>query len=126
MLAVLNKADLTGFRPETGRSPRRGPGARGLRRLVGVPVEPMTGLLAVAALDDLSGRLGRAARAGRPARHGRVGRLLRRISGRGGPVPPEDRLRLLDTLDLFGTALAVAAFRQGRDARPRCGPCCTG
>src|SRR5262249_53625339 len=30
------------------------------------------------------------------------------------PVPTDVRLRLLDTLDLFGTALGIAAARQGR------------
>jgi hypothetical protein len=83
VLVVLNKADLTGF---AGDGPVVAARARCAQFsvLVGVPVEPMIGLLAVA--DT-----------------GAVWDALR----------TEDRQRLLGTLGLFGTAVALAAVRKG-------------
>jgi hypothetical protein len=98
VLVVLNKADLTGFAgdgPIAAARARCAEFAR-LPGLVGTPVEPMIGLLA--ALDDL----------------GPVLDPLRRLAD--APVPAEDRLQLLNSLDLFGTALAVAAVRKGCSA----------
>jgi hypothetical protein len=85
VLLVLNKADLCGF---GGDGPLAAAQARCQRfsALVGAPAEPMIGLLAVAALDD--------------------------VPGDGLTGEP----RLLETLDLFGAALAVAAVRRGHDA----------
>lgn len=119
VLAVLNKADLTGSLTGTGGD---GPIATArtrcteLSELVGVPMEPMIGLLAVAALDDLDEALWAALRtlADHP---GGVASLEGSFAGfltAKIPVPPDVRQRLLDTLDLFGIALGVAAMRQGR------------
>lgn len=84
VVAVLNKADLAG--PLSGAGPIVMAQARCAQfsTLLGVPMESMIGLLAVAALDDLD---------------------------------TEVRLRLLDTLDLFGIALGMAAFRPGRPSQ---------
>jgi hypothetical protein len=97
VLVVLNKADLAGFAGDGPLVAARARCARfaGLPGLVGVPMEPMIGLLA--ALDDLphpvwAALLGVAADC---------------------QVSIEDRQRLLSTFDLFGTALAVAAVRRG-------------
>ncbi len=119
-LAVLNKADLVG-----SLSGRAGEGpvaaARGrcaeFSALVGVPMEPMIGLLAVAALDDLEDPLWAALRS-LAADPGGLTCLDGSIAGflaAANPVPTDLRLRLLDTLDLFGTALGIAAIRQGRN-----------
>jgi hypothetical protein len=125
VLAVLNKADLAGsLSGRTGDGPIAAARTRcaNLSALVGVPVEPMIGLLAVAALDDLDSASWEAlqvlaAHPGGAARHsdpfeGSFDGFL----AANNPVPTEVRLRLLDTLDLFGTALGVAAVRQGRTA----------
>jgi hypothetical protein len=118
-LAVLNKADLAGSL--SGRS-GNGPIAAARMRcaefseLVGAPMEPMIGLLAVAALDDLDTGLWAALRA-LAADPGGPGSLDGSFSGflaADNPVPTDVRLRLLEALDLFGTALGIAAVRQGR------------
>jgi hypothetical protein len=99
ILAVLNKADLLGF---AGDGPLAVAKARcaDFAPLVGVPMEPMAALLAVAALDDLAEDLWAALR------------ML--ADDPGGAASPEAvRLRLLDALDVFGIALAVAAVRRG-------------
>ncbi|BBZ49976.1 hypothetical protein H7H82_15580 [Mycobacterium heidelbergense] len=118
VVAVLNKADLAGSL--SGRA-GDGPIAAARQRcaefsaLVGVPMEPMIGLLAVAALDDLDGALWAALRAladdpgGATCLDGSYAGFL----AADIPVPTESRLRLLDTLDLFGTALGIAAVRRG-------------
>jgi hypothetical protein len=87
VLAVLNKADVTGF---GGDGPMALAGARcgHFSALLGVPVQPMTGLLAVAAQEDAPratlGPFG-AAVAAAAVRQGKtsaqVRALLRRISG---------------------------------------------
>ncbi|OSC41985.1 hypothetical protein [Mycobacterium decipiens] len=119
VVAVLNKADLAG--PLSGRGPIATAQTRcgQFSKRVGVPMEPMIGLLAVAALDDLDDTLWAALRVlaahsdGADCIDGSVAGFL------GGhlPVPTEVRLRLLDTLDVFGIALGIAAFRQGRPTR---------
>ena len=115
VLVVLNKADLTGF---GGDGPIAAARARcaGFAGLVGAPVEPMIGLLAVAALDHLQAAWAAlrelAARPGTAVLDGSCDGFL----AADGPVSPEDRLRLLNSLDLFGTALAVAAVRKGCSA----------
>jgi len=121
VLAVLNKADLAG-----SLSGRGGDGPIAVARmrcadlsaLVGVPMEPLIGLLAVAALDDLDSALWAALRAlaahpdGAACLDGSFAGFL----AANNPVPTDVRLRLLDTLDLFGIALGIAAVRQGRTA----------
>jgi hypothetical protein len=87
-----------------------------LSSLIGVPMEPMTGLLAVAALDDLDSTLwtALATLAAQPGVSACFDGSFAGFLAADTPVPTEVRQRLLETLDLFGTALAVAAFRQGR------------
>jgi hypothetical protein len=118
-LAVLNKADLVGSL--SGRA-GAGPIAAARTRcaefsaLVGVPMEPMIGLLGVAALDDLHGALWSAleALAADPGGASCLDGSFAGFLAANNPVPTDVRLRLLDTLDLFGTALGIAAVRQGR------------
>jgi hypothetical protein len=97
VVAVCNKADL----------------ASGPNDVAGVAVEPMMGLLAAAAaLDDrLADSLWPALRAlaAEPADLSSADSF---VAG-DHSVPAKIRQRLLDTLDLFGTASAVAAIRQG-------------
>jgi hypothetical protein len=119
VLAVLNKADLTGsLSGRGGDGPISAARARctELSALIGVPMEPMTGLLAVAALDDLDSAQWAAlcTLAAHPAGAACFDGSFAAFLAADAPVPAEVRQRLLDTLDLFGTALAVAAFRQGR------------
>lgn len=94
-LAVLNKADLTGF---GGDGPMAAASARcpEFAAILGVPVLPMSGLLALAALEDPGATCWAA---------------LRALAAEPAPdvVPRE----LLAGVDLFGIALAVAALRQG-------------
>jgi hypothetical protein len=99
VLAVLNKADLLGF---AGDGPLAVAKARcaDFAPLVGVPIEPMAALLAVAALDDLAEDLWTALR-------------MLADDPSDAASPEAVRLRLLDTLDMFGIALAVAAIRRG-------------
>ncbi|HET9892369.1 MAG TPA: hypothetical protein VFQ42_17900 [Mycobacterium sp.] len=119
VLAVLNKADLAGsLSGRGGDGPIAAARARctELSALIGVPMEPMTGLLAVAALDDLDSTLWTALStlAAHPGASACFDGSFARFLTADAPVPTEVRRRLLETLDLFGTALAVAAFRQGR------------
>ncbi|MEE3065900.1 MAG: hypothetical protein VYA67_18445 [Actinomycetota bacterium] len=118
VLTVLNKADLLG-----SLSGRRGAGPLGqartqserLAEVVDGPVEPMSALLAVAASDGLDATAWTALQtlAAHPA--GLDGSLEDFVAA-DNPVPPRARMRLLDSLDVFGTALAVAAIR--RNATP--------
>lgn len=119
VVAVLNKADLAGSL--SGRA-GDGPIAAARKRcaefsaLVGAPMEPMIGLLAVAALDDLDGELWAALRtlAAHPGGATCLDGSLAGFLAADIPLPTDVRLRLLDTLDLFGTALGAAAARRGR------------
>jgi hypothetical protein len=119
VLAVLNKADLAGsLSGRAGDGPTAAARVRcaDLAALAGAPLEPMSGLLAVAALDGLDGALWAALRTlatdpgGATCLDGSFAGFL----AAPNPVPTDVRLRLLDTLDLFGTALGIAAARQGR------------
>lgn len=119
VLAVLSKADLVGsLSGRTGDGPIAAARSRAadLSALVGVPVEPMIGPLAVAALGGLDGGLWEALRvlAHRPGRADLFDLSCDGFLTAQSPVPADVRLRLLDALGLFGTALAVAAVRQGR------------
>ncbi|MCA2296138.1 hypothetical protein JF735_21290 [Mycobacterium avium] len=121
VLAVLSKADLVGsLSGRGGDGPIAAARARSadLSALIGVPIRPAIGLLAVAALDDLGDDLWAALRtlAADPAAclDGSITGFLGAGSlGAGVDVPAAARERLLDTLDLFGTALAIAAIRRG-------------
>ncbi len=118
-LAVLNKADLAG-----SLSGRAGDGPIAAARsrcaqfsaLVSAPMEPMIGLLAVAALDDLDTALWEGLRslAADPGGPTCLDGSFAGFLAASNPVPTDVRVRLLDTLDVFGTALAIAAIRQGR------------
>ncbi len=102
VLVVLNKADLSGRADVACVSAR-----------IGAPVEPLAGLLAVAALDNrLDATLWAALRvlAAEPADMSSADGFVT------GPhrLPRRLRARLCDTLDLTGIGYALAAVRQGR------------
>lgn len=99
-LALLNKADLH------GRA-----GVAGVAARLGVPTEPMSGLLAEAASSGLDDTLWTALRtlADQPADLS----CARRFLAGAHPVPRAMRLRLCETLDLPGITHAVTAVRQG-------------
>ncbi|OJZ70392.1 hypothetical protein BRW65_19660 [Mycobacterium paraffinicum] len=119
VLAVLNKADLAG-----SLSGGDGPIAAARSRCaelagrVGAPVVPVSGLLAVAALDGLDDALWSALRtlAAHPGAADCLDGSFAGFLEADNPLPADVRLRLLDDLDLFGIALGVAAARQGRTA----------
>jgi hypothetical protein len=119
VLAVLNKADLAG-----SLSRGDGPMAAARRRCaelgaqVGAPMVPLAALLAAAALDDLDAPLWAALQtlAAQPGAGASLDGSFAGFMAADNPVPADVRLRLLDTLDLFGIALGVAAVRQGRTA----------
>jgi hypothetical protein len=98
VLVVLNKADLVattapGRHPDGPTSAARARCAQ-LSARAGVPIEPLVGVLAVAALDDASWR------------------GLQTLAG-GQPVDAAVRGRLMATLDAFGIRQATAAIRRG-------------
>ncbi len=105
VLAVLTKADLIATtqpcpQPGAPTSAARTRCAQ-LSARIGLPVEPVVGLLAVAALDDLVDDAMWAA--------------LQELAGRPGqqPVAAELLRRLLDILDVFGVEQALTAIRRG-------------
>jgi hypothetical protein len=105
VLTVLNKADLIAT-TQPGRHPD-GPTSAARTRCAqlsartGLPIEPVVGLLAVAALGDLVDDT--------------IWAALQVLASRPGelPVAAELRRRLLDTLDVFGVEQALAAIRRG-------------
>lgn len=114
-LAVLNKADLTTFASGADPVEAARAGCGRFAELLGAPVLPMSGLLAVAALDGLDPVCSAALRALAADPDGLVcldrgfdGFLAARLT-----VPVAARRRLLAVLDLFGIALAVATLRRG-------------
>ncbi|MGO8767458.1 MAG: hypothetical protein ACLQIK_08875 [Mycobacterium sp.] len=119
VVAVLNKADLVG--PLSGGSGCEGPVAAArlrcadLSAVAGVPLEPMIGLLAVAALDDLDRASWAALRtlATLPGGVACLDGSHAEFLAAANPVPADQRLRLLDGLDLFGIALGIVALRRG-------------
>ena len=128
VLAVLNKADLAGSLSGRGGD---GPIAAAhlrcaqLSALAGVRMEPMIGLLAGAGLDAFDRDVWAAVRLLAASNSGSAHfHALFECSCDGflapdnpaGPVPIGLRQGLLDSLDLFGTALAVAAVRRGATA----------
>jgi hypothetical protein len=96
VLVVLNKADLAGRR------------CRELGELIGAPTAPMVALLAVAALDDALWVALRLLTV-RPADLRSPDAFL----ADAHPVSTATRRRLLETLDLYGIALVVAALQRG-------------
>jgi hypothetical protein len=125
VLGVLNKADLAGsLSGRAGDGPIVAAQTRCalLSVLAGVPMEPMIGLLAVAAFDDLDEGMWTALRllAVDPDGSASVDTLFAGsfagFLASNNPVPRQVRQRLLDKLDLFGTALAVAVVRRGGTA----------
>ena len=105
-VAVLNKADLAGFRGD-GPMVIAAARCRELQSSTGVPTRPLAALLAVAAGDPavLDPEL--------------VAALQQLTEGSAGANPatlsPGLRRRLLAELDLFGIANAVAAVADGAD-----------
>ncbi|BBY23306.1 hypothetical protein [Mycobacterium stomatepiae] len=115
VLTVLNKADLAGsLSGRTADGPLAAARTRGtqLAGLTGAAVEPMIALLAVAALEGLDATSWAALRtlAAHPAC---LEGSFEEFVAADNPVPTHARLRLLETLDLFGTALGIAAIRRG-------------
>ncbi|WAJ45652.1 hypothetical protein OK015_03830 [Mycobacterium sp. Aquia_216] len=115
VLTVLNKTDLLGsLSGRTGDGPLAAARARcaQLAEVTRAPVEPMIALLAVTALEGVDTTSWAALRTlvAHPA--GLDGSFEAFLAA-DNPVPRQARLRLLDTLDLFGTALGVAAVRRG-------------
>jgi hypothetical protein len=115
VVAVLNKADLIATTqpglPHGPSSAARTRCAR-LSARTGLPIEPVVGVLAVAALDDVvDDALWAELRvmATRPADLSSPDSFL----AGGHPVAAELRRRLLDTLDVFGVEQALAAIRLG-------------
>lgn len=131
VVAVLNKADLTALSGRGGDEPLVAARARcaELSARAGVAVDPMIGVLAVAALTELD-------RDGTGGSAGSLWAALRTLAAHPGgvgldgsfagflgagypadsPLPADARERLLHALDLFGIALGIAAARQGRTA----------
>jgi hypothetical protein len=105
-VAVLNKADLAGFRGD-GPMAIAAARCRELQSSTGVPTRPLAALLAVAAGDPavLDPEL--------------IAALQQLTEGSAGVNPatvsPRIRRRLLAELDLFGIAIAVAAVSGGAD-----------
>jgi hypothetical protein len=105
LVVVLNKAELS-------RLAGRADDAR-FAALVGAPIAPMSGLLAVAALDGLDDELWAALRVLAAAPAGCLDGSFAGFLAADLPVPTDVRLRLLETVDLFGTAVGIAAARRG-------------
>lgn len=114
-MAVLNKADLTGFGPggPLAAAQRR---CLGVTALLGVPTEPIVALLAVAALNPavLDDALVDALRVlvDEPADL----RSPDQFVACAHRLPREVRQRLVSALDLFGIAHGVVVLRQDRRA----------
>ncbi|MGE2726365.1 hypothetical protein [Mycolicibacterium pulveris] len=108
-VAVLNKADLSGFGPggPVAAAQRR---AGHYRALTGVPTVPMVALLGAVVLDDeMLAALSALVR--QPADLTNTDAFLRCAH----PVPVSARRRLLDALDRFGIAHAVVALGDGAE-----------
>jgi hypothetical protein len=102
VLVVLNKADLIattqpGLHSDGPTNAARTRCAE-LSTCIGLPIEPVVGLLAVAALDDVLDDT--------------LWTALRELAA-GRPVAAELQRRLLESLDMFGVEQAVAAIRRG-------------
>ncbi|WP_208300535.1 hypothetical protein [Mycobacterium sp. DL592] len=113
-VAVLNKADLTGFGGQ-GPVAAAAERCRQLQDAIGSPVLPLAGLAALAALDgsvlDQSAMQALQTLTTEPADLSCTDGF---VTGEH-PVPAHVRARLLAGLDLFGIAHAVRALRDGAD-----------
>ncbi len=98
-VAVLNKADLTGFRGD-GPMVAAARRCRELERVHAVPTCPFSALLAVAATDPA-------------VLDAAMLDALRRLSTPPAEVPGALRRRMAAELDLFGAACAVSAVCSG-------------
>lgn len=129
VVAVVNKADLAGsLSGRGGDEPLVAARALcgELAARVGVPMDPMIGVLALASLTDLQadgpgGSLWAAlttlaAHPGGAGLDGSFAGFLTIDHPDDSPLPVQARERLLAALDLFGIALGIAAARQGRTA----------
>ncbi len=105
-VVVLNKADLIAFGATAAAAHRRAAQCRGL---TGLPTVPMIGLLAVADGDDAR-RAAQHTLASAPADLTSVDAFTHCAHS----LRPELRRRLLDTLDRYGIAHAVAAIGDGQ------------
>ncbi len=104
VLTVLTKADLVApIEPGRHSNAVRARCAQ-LSALISSPIEPLVGLLAVAALDDLVDKTMWAA--------------LQALASRPGEWPMDERL--LDTLDVFGVEQALTAIRRGATRDETC------
>lgn len=114
VLAVLNKADLLGPLSGSGAGPLTAARRRctHLAELAGVPVEPIIGLLAVAAFEGFDEHALRTL-AAHPNGSACLDGSFEGFLTADNPLAADARLRLLDSLDMFGTALGVAAVRRG-------------
>ena len=107
-LTVLNKADLAGFGVGGPMAIAQRRAAR-YRAVTGVPTVPMVGLPATAVLDDeLIGALQAATE---PADLSSTDSFVEADHR----LPRAVRIRLLDTLDLFGIARGVLAIRRAAE-----------
>ncbi len=113
-VAVLNKADLTGFGGE-GPVAAAAAHCERLRRTIGAPIYPLAALAAVAALERgvLDDAMVDALQVltAEPATLGSADGFLTGEHRLDRPI----RERLLTELDLFGIAHAVVALRDGAD-----------
>jgi hypothetical protein len=98
-VAVLNKADLAGFRG-SGPMAVAAERCRELERSTAVPTRPLSALLAVAGTDPA-------------VLDATVIEALRTLATSPAAVPDGVLRRLAIDLDLFGTACAVSAVRSG-------------
>jgi hypothetical protein len=115
VLTVLNKADLVGsLSGRTGVGPLATARTHcaALAEVAGVAVEPMIALLAMAAFagPDATSWAALQTLAAHPTC---LDGSFEAFVAADVPVPTAARLRLLDALDLFGTALGVATVRRG-------------
>ncbi|CAM3414730.1 hypothetical protein MYFR107205_09670 [Mycolicibacterium frederiksbergense] len=104
IVVALNKADLLGA-PVPGHTEL-------IRRITGVPVIPVSGLLAIATLDDELVAAIRAL-AAEPVDLSSIDAFCAAPHS----VVAATRARLLEVVDLSGTARAIAAVRAGADGR---------
>jgi hypothetical protein len=118
-LVVLNKADLigapqgrAGLSELTTAAKLRCARLARLSGLTGVAFEPVVGVLAVTALDDLLDDSLWAALQVLATQPVDLSSPDKFVAGEHS-VPAEVRRRLLDILDLFGIAQAIAAIRRG-------------
>ncbi|GFG73935.1 hypothetical protein [Mycobacterium botniense] len=115
VLALLNKADVAGLRSGAGPLVFARNRCAQFSALTGVPMEPLVGLLADAVLNNLlDGVLCEALST--LAAHRFDDGSPGVVAAARGVLPAATWRHLLDTLDVFGVAVAIAAIQQGRPA----------